>query len=153
MPRWPAGLHVASGSLRAVGGRDRRIPSPDVAGFWHQQVGDLFAAAGPVRVNGGGQAAALAGPQGLGEKWDVQLVQVSTSSGLAVQTTAQVWRAVSGITQNLLGQTVNGGIDDLGIICPTLSAGEQLAVIWTGASPGDTAQATIRGIRYVLTDG
>ena len=80
MPRWPAGLHVASGSLRAVGGRDRRISSPDVAGFWHQQVGDLFAAAGPVRVNGGGQAAALAGPQGLGEKWDVQLVQVSSSS-------------------------------------------------------------------------
>jgi hypothetical protein len=50
-------------------------------------------------------------------------------------------------------QTVNGGQDDLGIVCPTLAPGEQLAVIWTGANPGDTAQATIRGIRYVLTDG
>jgi hypothetical protein len=124
-----------------------------VAGFWHQQVGDLFAAAGPAVVNGAGMAAALSGPSGMGEKWDVQLVQVTTSSGLAVQSLAQIWRAVAGITQNLLMQTVNGGQDDLGIVCPTLAPGEQLAVIWTGANPGDTAQAKIRGIRYVLTDG
>jgi hypothetical protein len=154
VPRWPAGLHPAAGALPSAGGRARRIQVNHQRAYWHHQMADLHAATPTVIVNGAGRAASSAGPMGVGEKWDVQLVQVVTSSGLAVPvpTTAQVWRAMSGILLNLLMQTQNGGADDLGVICPILTAGESIAVVWSNGIPGDSAWATIRGTRHALDD-
>jgi hypothetical protein len=140
-------------SLPATGGRARRIPVTYQRHYWHQNTADLHAATPPVIVSLAGAAASAIGPQGVGERWDVQLVQVSTSSGLAKVTQAQVWLAVAGQTIHLLMQTTNGGNDDLGVICPTISAGEQIAVIWSGGKPGDTAQAILRGTKHVLEAG
>lgn len=152
MPRWPAGLHRYSQSLPASGGVSLRMPVTHPARYWHHQVADLHAATPTVLINNAGNAASAVGPAGMGERWDVQLVQVLTSSGLGVPapTTAQIWRAVSGVLVNLLMQSQNGGADDLGIQCPALSAGEQIAVVWSGGVPGDSAWATLRGTKYVL---
>jgi len=150
MPRWPAALHPHSQSLPAAGGRAFAITRTHQLDYWHQATADLFAATPTVVINAAGTAASMVGPQGIGERWDVQIVHVQTSTGLAVPTIAQIWRAVAGQTVNLLMQTINGGMDDVGVICPVLAAGEQLAVVWTGADPNDNAWATIRGTRYVL---
>ena len=140
-----------SQSLPATGGRNRSLTRTHQLNYWHNQVADLHAATPTVKINAAGAAATMAGPAGVGERWDVQIVHVQTSTGLAVPCTAQVWRAVSGMTVNLLMQTINGGMDDLGVICPVLTAGEQLAVVWAGADPDDSAWATIRGTKYVLS--
>jgi hypothetical protein len=147
-------MHPAAGSLPAAGGRSRRAPITHQRAYWHHQIADLHAATPTVLVSNAGNAASSVGPAGVGERWDVQLVQVLTSSGLAVPipTTAQVWRSISGVLVNLLMQTQNGGYDDLGVQCPTLTAGEQIAVVWSSGVPGDSAWATIRGTKYVLDD-
>jgi hypothetical protein len=138
-------------SLPATGGRNRSLTRTHQLQYWHNQVADLHAATPTVKINQAGAAATMAGPMGVGERWDVQNVHVQTSTGLAVPCTAQVWRSVAGITVNLLMQTINGGLDDLGIVSPVLTAGEQIAVIWSGADPDDSAWAVIRGTKYVLS--
>jgi hypothetical protein len=171
MPRWPAGLHRASQSLPAYGGRSRRIPSTGQRHYWHTVPAELHAATLPVAVNSSGQAAAAVGPAGIGERWDVQLVQVNTTSGPPAifgaagnlspklpapppappaQPIAQIWQGAANQTIHLLGQTVSGGGDDVAVTGPVIAAGEQIIIVWHNANPGDRAWALVKGIKYVL---
>jgi hypothetical protein len=152
MPRVPAGWHVAAGSQAArTGVRARRIPVTGQARYWHLVDVELHASTLPATVTPAGTAVGMVGPAGTGERWDVTLVQVFTTSGLAVPAVAQIWRAVAGQTVNLLMQTGYGGSDDLSIAGPgTISAGEQIMVTWSKANPGDQAWAVLRGTKYVL---
>lgn len=152
MPRIPSGMHLGAGSVRAYGGRARRIQITNQADYWRQTDAELKAATVPVRVNSAGNAAAAVGPAGVGEVWQVSLVQVQVQPALLTntKTIAQVWRGTGGITLNLLALTNNGGYDDLGVTGPPLRAGEQIIIIWSGATPGNTAWATIEGTKTVL---
>ena len=143
--------HRQAGSGRARPPRIRRPFSTGPESYWRQSDAELHAATIPVTVNAAGIAASYAGPAGVGETWQPMIVQVQVQpSLLTVACIAQVWRAVAGITCNLLAQTQNGGYDDLGVTGPVIRAGEQLVVVWEGARPGDTAWATIEGSKTVL---
>jgi len=94
---------------------------------------------------------ASTGPQGVGESWTVDLVQVQSgpfygTAPLVVQQiqaqqqgstlappppiVAQVWLSVGGVNVHLLGQTPTGGNDDLDVGGVTLTAGERITVVW-----------------------
>lgn len=151
MPRWPGGLHAQAGSQshRAVWPQ-RYDPTPQQS-YWRQAAAELKASVPPVTVNGSGLAASVTGPMGVGEKWQVTLVQVQVQPSLLTHPcTAQVWRGACGVTLNLLGQTSNGGYDDLGVQGQLIHPGEQVIVIWSGAHPGDVAWATIEGTKTIL---
>ncbi len=162
MPRWPAGLHRAAGSIRAAGSPTFRQTPDDPKLYWRQTVSELHAGAQGVVVPGFFSIQALiparasAGPQGVGERWMVDVVQVQfpAQAGqppLVVQqiaaqiggtTTkppppivAQVWLSAGGTDLHLLAQTTQGGNDDLSVACPPLSAGEAITVIWYGWFP------------------
>lgn len=144
-------MHLGAQSIRAYGGRARRIQVTDQSSYWRQTDAELKAATVPVTVNAGGNAAAAVGPMGVGEVWQVTLVQVQVSPALnTVPIQVQVWRAVGGITLNLLAITDNGGYDDLAVTGTPISAGEQIAVIWEGAPHGQSAWAVIEGTKTVL---
>lgn len=170
MPRWPAGLHTAAGALPAVGGYRPRVQATGQIDYWRHQDAELHAACGPVTVPASGQAQAMTGPAGTGEVWYVTEAQVQTSSQVALpplvvqqvraqqagQTvtppppiTAQVWRAVAGQNERILMTTSQGGNDNLGVTA-RLSPGEQVAVVWYGAAPGDQAWAIVKGTKLVL---
>lgn len=170
MPRWPYGLHPVPVGVRMPGGdgaRARRIPSPRQRYYWRHTPAELDLLLPLVVVNLAGQAATMAGPHGTGEYWNIHQVQVSTSSQLGqvpyvIQQSqgipvpppppilAQVWLAVAGQQVQQLAQTTMAGQDAIGINWVPVEVGEQVAVIWYGARPGDNAQARLRGTRTVL---
>lgn len=151
MVRIPPGMHLGAQSVRAYGGRSRRIHATRQADYWRMTDAELKAATVPVTVNHAGNAAAQTGPMAVGEIWQVTLVQVQVQPSLvSVPCQAQVWRGISGITQNLLAVTGMGGYDDLGVTGTPIRAGESIIVIWAGAHPGDSAWATIEGHKTVL---
>lgn len=190
----PAGWHLAAGSVRALGGPSYRIQQTDQEGYWRHTTADLNAGASvvvsstPATFNSDSNGVSFGnaisspgfpqtltvvavGPQGTGERWDVSLVQVQTSSQIGLpplviqQVAAQaaghtitppppiavrVWRGAGGVPLHLLGSTNQGGYDTLGISCPTLSAGEQILTAFYSAAVGDTAQVIVKGLRYTL---
>ena len=179
MPGWPAGLHRPAGALRASGGRPQRFTAASQVRYTRRVTTILHAGAtvpvafwvgGPFQP---GQPIAAAGPQGAGERWSVDLVQVQTpgqygqpplvAQQITAQETgavttppppivAQVWLAVGGVQVYLLGQTTTGGNDDLSVACPEIGPGEAISVIWynlplTLSAPG---WFTARGTKTVL---
>lgn len=145
-------MHLGAQSVRAYGGRARRIQVTGQSSYWRQTDVELKAATVPVTINAAGNAAAQIGPQGTGEVWQVTLVQVQVSPGLNTtgKTSAQIWRGAGGTTLNLLAITNQGGYDDLGVTGTPISAGEQIIVVWEGAHPGDSAWAVVEGTKTVL---
>lgn len=88
MPRWPAGLHAASGSGTAYGYRARRPPVTPQRHYWRHTATALHEGGQSVLVPVGLRlfpvvqisqlpAYATAGPQAAGEQWLVDQVQVN----------------------------------------------------------------------------
>lgn len=177
MPRWPAGLHAASGSGTAYGYRPVRPRATPQQHYWRQTETELHVGGNgiftPTQLFQINRFAAAVGPQGVGERWLVTQVQVNSADQyagppLVIQQqsaqaqalnsaqpppiVAQVWRQVGGVNNYLLAQTSNGGNDTLAISCPLLSAGEAIAVIWYGIPSGPAPGAWFRltGTRYTL---
>lgn len=177
MPRWPAGLHRASGSGTAYGYRPIRPQVTPQQHYWRETASELHAGGTGVFTRNNvlfqiSQFNAFAGPQSVGERWQVTQVQVQAGSQygqspLVIQQqsaqsqalnsaqpppiVAQVWRQIGGVNIYLLAQSSNGGNDNLAISCPLLSAGEGIGVVWYGGIPlaaGTWFQLT--GTRYTL---
>lgn len=190
----PPGWHLRAGSVQALGGPTYRIQRTSQDDYWRTMASELNAGASVVvsstpatfnsDSNGISFGSALSspgfpqtltvvplGPQGTGERWDVTMVQVQTSSQIGLpplviqQVAAQaagktitppppiavrVWRGAAGVPLHLLASTSQGGYDTLGISCPLLAAGEQLLVAFYSAAIGDTAQVIAKGTKYVL---
>lgn len=98
MPRWPGGLHAASGSGTAYGYRPVRPVATPQEHYWRRTATELHAAATAILPAGllapnappkgpGFPLVAAAGPSAAGEQWAVDLIQVQTdltsSTGLA----------------------------------------------------------------------
>jgi hypothetical protein len=103
-----------------------------------------------ITVNGAGSAILKVGPQGLGVKWYPSSVVVSTSTGVADTSTAACY--IGSVTlQNLQGgQSYAGGGDTIGLSVASMSPGDLLYVVWTGAKPGATAAMNVFGTMDAL---
>lgn len=111
MPRWPAGLHPASGSLWSSGGYPRRPQATGQGDYWRSAVADLHAGAavawpptpggpGAIQFSPSAAMSASAGPAGVGERWLVDLVRVVTGAqvGLPPLVVQQVAAQITGTT-------------------------------------------------------
>lgn len=184
MPRWPRGLHFQSGAQVSRAGmvqpRVRAIPQHH---YWRQVEVPLFASARwnfnlpIVGLFPTTPLTAATGPQGTGESWRVDLVQVQADSQFGtpplvaqqinaqVQGTtttppppviAQVWLQVGGLNLHLLGQSTTGGNDGIDVGGVLVTPGEQIAVVWYNVVPQFLAHQILglwfvaRGTKTVL---
>jgi hypothetical protein len=179
--RWPAGLHLAAGSLPAAGQRPRRPPTTPQHHYWRHTETELHAAAGtvPLVIHSGvvPSISASTGPTAAGETWSVDMAQVQINQQhgndpLVVQQieaqttgsvtappppiTAQVWLSVAGVNVHLLAQTSQGGYDNVGLGGQEVRPGEAITVVWWLAEPFGavvftTGWFTLRGTRHTLS--
>jgi hypothetical protein len=175
-----------AGGMRAVGSPTLRWRAAGQRGYWRSTVAELHAGASAGRLPFFGPFAPefsftlSAGPQGVGERWLADQVQVQLSwSGnpaptnqpplvvqqiaaqvLGTTTTppppvvAQVWQTAGGQNTYLLAQTTQGTSDTLAVSPPPLSAGEGIAVVWfpgSLAGPVLSAAFAVRGTKTVLS--
>lgn len=103
-------------------------------------------------VVAGGAATVTVGPQGLGNIWYPAQISVSTTSGLAGNdsSTANVYLGAQGTPITLLG-TLLPGTGVLGVAVPSMSPGQYLITIWSGAKNGDVAAVNVIGTMDALT--
>jgi len=181
MPRWPAGLHAAAGSLPATGQRPIRPPAIPQHHYWRRVDTELHAMAaadvqfiplGPLFTFN-----ASTGPTATGERWSVDMVQVLTDGHygdppLVAQQinaqitgttnippppiTARVWLSAAGVNLHLLAQTSQGGNDNVGLGGQTVMPGEAITVEWWlaenfGAGFSDAFWFVLRGTRHTLS--
>lgn len=159
MPRWPAGLHLASGAVPAVGQRPLRTAATPQHHYWRRTSTELHASATATIPPGQGFLAsgapifeqAQVGPSATGELWRVTLVEVQLpglydSPPLVTQQisaqvqgavtqppppfVAQVFLAAGGTNLHLLAQTTQGGYDTLELGGQEVSPGEAIVVRW-----------------------
>lgn len=83
--------------------------------------------------------------------WYVTYVAISTTLGAADSSTcaASVGPYAAGI--NPAGQAYNGGGDVISMAGRALKPGEYINLVWSGATPGNLAIATVYGDQVVLT--
>ena len=101
-------------------------------------------------VNGAGSATLQVGPQGQGVRWYPSAVIVSTSTGASDNSTVACYIG-SVALQNLQGgQSYAGGGDTIGLSVLSMTPGDLLICIWSGAKPGATAVMNVQGTQDVL---
>lgn len=108
---------------------------------------------GVVIISGAGTGTVTLTPQGLGTVWYPAAVNISTTTGAADASTAQVFLGATGIDTLLVGQSYAAGGDTISLSVPPLRPGENLIVMWSGAHAGDTASVNILGLMDALLAG
>ena len=105
---------------------------------------------GQAIVNGSGAARVSVGPQGLGTTWYPSQCTISTSTGANDISTCAVYLG-SQAQQNLQGgQSYAGGGDTVGLSVVSMTPGDLLIAVWSGAVPGATAAINIQGTMDAL---
>jgi len=101
-------------------------------------------------VPGSGTVTLKVGPQGLGVVWYPVQCTISTSTGAADVSTCAVYIGAQA-QQNLQGgQSYNGGGDVVALSVQSMTPGDLLIAVWSGAVPGATAAINITGTMDAL---
>lgn len=105
----------------------------------------------PTTIAADGTGTASIGPQGLGTSWYPAAAVISTTSGAADNSTAQVFLGSAGVLNLLQGQSYAGGGDTIGLSVPQMRQGDLIIVKWSGGKPGDQAVVNIVGTMDALS--
>lgn len=106
-------------------------------------------AIGQALVTVDGDAIVELGPAGVGSRWYPSAVQVTTSTGPTDLSEVVLYKNIVGPTY-IVGQTLQGGGDTIGLTAP-MQTGDLLLAVWSGGNPGDLATCQVIGDQVVLT--
>jgi len=149
MPRWPAGLHQAAGSLRNTGAPGYLPPLTPMHRYTQPVRAPIGNGAGQSIVNSSGAAIVALGPSGVGTRWYPSEIQISTTTGPTDLSSCELYKLFIAPTQRI-GQTLQGGGDTIGWTAQ-MQPGELIYAVWADANPGDLATLAIHGDQVVLT--
>jgi len=147
----PRGLHRPAATLPNRGGIARRIPRIPVEAYT-RRLPQIPLTGGQAQgiIPGNGILGLSVTPQGLGTVWYPVQVTLSTTTGALDTSIALVYLGPLTVPPNLVA-TIYSGNGTAALAIPPMSPGQSLAVIWTGAAPGDTAAMNIIGTMDALT--
>jgi hypothetical protein len=117
-----------------------------------QQISGMPLTGGQVQttVSALGTATVSIGPNGLGVVWYPAAANISTSTGAQDNSTCSVYLGAIA-AQNLQGgQSYAGGGDTVALSVPSMSPGQLLIAVWSGAIPGAIAAMNIIGTMDAL---
>jgi hypothetical protein len=157
MPRWPsyprgAGPARVAASQQQRGIRYRPIVRVPIVRYSSKLQG-VPLTGGQVTglVGAGGSVTLKVGPQGLGNIWYPVQCTISTSTGALDTSTCAVYLG-SQAQQNLQGgQSYAGGGDVVSLSVQSMSPGDLLIAVWSGAVPGALAAVNVTGTMDCLS--
>jgi len=150
--RWPSGWHVnrAAGTQARRGIAARRIPVVAMQSFATPVQGVPLTNGQAQGVAGSATIELSVSPQGLGTTWYPVMVVVSSSIGAADTSTAACYLGAQ-VQQTLQGgQSYAGGGSVIALSVASMTPGDLLIVVWTGATPGATYAFNTIGTQDVL---
>lgn len=150
--RWPAGWRpgLLAGARRPRGLAARRIVPVRVEHYTRRVTGvPLTGGNAQAVVAANGTATVQVGPSGWGVVWYPTQANISTSTGALDNSTAAAYVGAQA-QQNLLGgQSYAGGGDTISMV-QSMTPGDLLIVVWSGAVPGAVAAVNIMGTMDAL---
>lgn len=148
----PAGL--GNGGLIGA----RRIPSDPQGLYTNLITVDLGndGVAQQATFNSGGQAWAFAGPYGIGQTWNLDQCNVSTSVGQLDAAQASVYvgpymQPFQPVAQYLIMQGLSGGGQQFGMGGTSVPQGWFVMAFWTGGTTGALAYLRLTGTKTALS--
>jgi hypothetical protein len=94
-------------------------------------------------ANANGRAVDTVGPERYGDVWEVELINTNSTS--TAETQLRVYRGVESVSAQVL-TTYSGNSDTAGGGKPiTVSAGDKLVFVWSGATSGAICTARLEG--------
>jgi hypothetical protein len=159
MVRWPPGLHPQTAKRRTSklawqpGWRDtgmqpiERIPVEQYTG----RISGIPLTGGQTQgtIPMSGSLTLTIGPQGIGTFWYPIQVTLSTSTGQADTSTANVYLGPLITPATLVGTGPGNGSYALAI--PVMTPGQYLVIQWAGGTASDTAAANVIGVMDAWT--
>lgn len=152
--RQPVAYPASAGTWRAAPGGLRKLRAPPVIPI------EMFTRRESAPIGTEGQVSAVipasgtvslqAGPQGVGARWALDQAGIATSVGAADTATCAVFAGPLALAPFLVAQSYAGGGDAIGLAGYTLQPGEFVFAVWTGGTPGSTAQLKVAGTKSVL---
>jgi hypothetical protein len=152
---------------QASRGPDKLAYLPGWRGTGQQPMAAIPVTAYTGRITGvpltGGQALAAVpvsgtvkvqvGPQGLGNVWYPAQVNASTTTGLTATGDNSVCNVYLGplVAPTTLVGTIYNGAGTAALAIPSMSPGQTLIAVWTGANSGDTAALNVTGTMDALS--
>lgn len=112
----------------------------------------------PIQVDGqaagvipaSGKLTLQVGPQGVGARWAPDQAGIATSVGAADSSTCAVFAGPAALAPWGVAQSYAGGGDAIGLAGITLQPGEFVFAVWSGGTPGSSAQLKVSGTKTVL---
>jgi hypothetical protein len=153
----PAVYPASAGTWRAAPGGLRKLRAPPVIpiGQFRRRVSSPILVDGQASgvVGAAGTVTLSVGPQGIGASWQPDQAGIATSVGALDTATAAVYVGPLPIAPFQVAQSYAAGGDAVGLAGYTLSPGEFVTVVWSGATAGSTAQLKVTGTETVLEAG
>jgi hypothetical protein len=147
---------ASAGTWRAAGNQFTKVTAPAVIPV------QLFTQRISVPIGIDGQVSApfvtstitlQAGPQGVGASWALDQAGFGTSIGASDTATAAVYVGPQATQPYQVAQSYAAGGDAVGLAGIVLQPGEFVFVMWSGGTPGATAQLKVSGIKSALAAG
>jgi len=85
------------------------------------------------------------GPAGAGNVWYPASVTISTTTGINDSSTCQIFLGPAGIPIALQATLFPGGAGTASLAIPSMTPGQYVIAVWSGAKNGDTASINIVG--------
>lgn len=148
---WPPGTVVPAGTHLP-----RRVLPPSLPPHLYRvpsrvPIGPYGFAQGIIAAGGG--LTLNVGPAGFNTGWELAQASITTSTGPADTSTVAFFAQPFGTPSTAwqVGQSYQGGGDQIPLSGIKLVTGEYLFAVWSGAKPGDTATLVLTGVMLVLT--
>ena len=147
---WPPGVRVPAGTHLYRPVQPRTVPPEQYRTPAKVPIGPYGFAQGLVS---GGTIQLHVGPIGYGTIWELAQASLATTTGAADASTVALYAQPYGPPSQpwQVGQSYQGGGDQIPLSGIRLTVGEFLFAVWSGAHNGDTATLILSGVMTVLT--
>jgi len=148
--RVPAGLHSPAGAWAPdkllwgpVARPIRRLPLQ----LYRQRITSVPLTGGQAqgKILASGALTLSVGPSGSGNVWYPASITILTTTGVNDFSTCSIYLGPAGVPITLVATLFPGGTGTASLAIPSMTPGQYIIAVWSGATSGDTASINVVG--------
>jgi len=98
------------------------------------------------KISGAGALTLSVGPQGAGNVWYPASCTIQTTTGVNDFSTCNIYLGPAGVGVTLIATIFPAGLGTASLAIPSMTPGQYIIAVWSGAVSGDTATFNVVGV-------